>query len=76
MTERNKTPSLAAEPMIDARHAAYVLNLPYYWFSDLKFRAKQRIPHYRLGALVRFRLSELEAWWGTHRRLPPAESRP
>ena len=51
-----------AEPMIDARQAAYALHLPYYWFIDRKQRAGKRIPHYRLVGLVRFRLSELEAW--------------
>ena len=64
MTELNRsTPTIQSpEPMIDARAAAYALHLPYYWFSDRKLRTAKRIPHYRLGGLVRFRLSELEAW--------------
>jgi len=52
----------AAESMIDAKQAASSLRLPYYWFADQKMRAKFRIPHYLLGGLVRFRMSELAAW--------------
>ena len=59
--EKKPSPD-AAEPMIDARKASYALNLPYYWFVDRKLRASKRIPHYLLGGLVRFRLSELHAW--------------
>lgn len=62
----NATPQasspITGEPMIDARQASYALRLPYYWFSDRTMRAAKRIPHYRLGGLVRFRLSELSAW--------------
>ena len=50
------------EPMIDAKQAAAALRLPYYWFADHTMRAKYRIPHYLLGGLVRYRLSELIAW--------------
>ena len=50
------------EPMVDAKLAAAALRLPYYWFADHNMRAKQRIPHYLLGGLVRYRLSELSAW--------------
>lgn len=51
-----------AEPMIDAKQAAAALRLPYYWFADPAMRAKYRIPHYLIGALVRYRLSELSTW--------------
>ena len=50
------------EPMIDAKQAAAALRLPYYWFADPAMRARYRIPHYLIGALVRYRLSELSAW--------------
>lgn len=50
------------EPMIDAKQAAASLRLPYYWFADPAMRSKYRIPHYLLGGLVRYRLSELSAW--------------
>jgi hypothetical protein len=50
------------EPMISGRAAADSLQLPRYWFSNPKLRARYRIPHYRLVGLVRFRLSELIAW--------------
>lgn len=50
------------EPMIDGREAASAMRLPYYWFRDPTARAQHRIPHYLLGGLVRYRLSELAAW--------------
>ena len=48
--------------MIDAKQAACSLRLPLYWFADQKLRAKYRIPHYLMGGLVRFRMSELSSW--------------
>lgn len=60
------TPSPTGEPMIDARQACYALRLPYYWFADPKMRENKCIPHYQLSRLVRFRLSELEAWQQHH----------
>ncbi|MCL6620427.1 MAG: hypothetical protein K6T33_11665 [Thermomonas hydrothermalis] len=56
----------AVEPMIDAKQAAASLRLPYYWFADPAMRSKYRIPHYLLGGLVRYRLSELQAWASHH----------
>lgn len=50
------------EPMIDAKQAAAALRLPYYWFADHAMRARYRIPHYLMGGLVRYRLSELALW--------------
>lgn len=50
------------EPMIDARQASAALRLPYYWFADNTMRTRYRVPHYLLGGLVRFRMSELSAW--------------
>ncbi|MFP3890959.1 helix-turn-helix domain-containing protein [uncultured Ralstonia sp.] len=61
-TDIQTPPVIAGEPMIDAKQAAAALRLPYYWFADHTMRAKHRIPHYLLGGLVRYRLSELEAW--------------
>jgi len=58
----NNTPANAIEPMIDAKQAAAALRLPYYWFADHAMRTKYRIPHYLMGGLVRYRLSELSAW--------------
>lgn len=52
----------AVEPMIDAKQAAAALRLPYYWFADHAMRSKYRIPHYLMGGLVRYRLSELSTW--------------
>ena len=50
------------EQLIDVRQAALIFNLPTYWLSQAKERQKRRIPHYRVGKLVRFKLGELEAW--------------
>ncbi|CAJ3063154.1 Uncharacterised protein [Burkholderia pseudomallei] len=61
-TDFQTPPDIAGEPMIDAKQAAAALRLPYYWFADHTMRAKHRIPHYLLGGLVRYRLSEIEAW--------------
>lgn len=56
----------APEPMVDAREAAVSLRLPHYWFSDPAMRDRYRIPHYLLGGLVRYRMSELYAWAEMH----------
>jgi hypothetical protein len=53
---------LQVTPMIDAKQAACALRLPLYWFADPKMRSKHRVPHYLLGGLVRFRMSELSLW--------------
>ena len=61
MTDHTQ-PATGVEPMIDAKQAAAALRLPYYWFADHAMRSKYRIPHYLMGGLVRYRLSELSAW--------------
>lgn len=61
------------EPMVDAPHAARALNLPRYYFTKPKSREARKIPFYRIGRTIRFRLSELEAWSAQHRQLPKAE---
>ena len=50
------------EQLIDARQAALMFNLPTYWLSQAQARQQRRIPHYRVGKLVRFKPNELEAW--------------
>ena len=60
MNQRDK--SLNIDPMVDAKAAAAALRLPYYWFADQAMRSRYRIPHYLLGGLVRYRMSELQAW--------------
>ena len=50
------------EPMIDARQAAVIAEPAVLLVRRPHMRAKHRIPHYRIGGLVRFRLSELAAW--------------
>jgi len=53
---------LAPEPFVDAREAAYTMNLPMYYLTNARQRTKMRIPHYRIGRMVRFKLSELTEW--------------
>lgn len=60
----NHTPlnQVLGEQLIDVRQAALMFNLPSYWLSQAKERKARRIPHYRVGKLVRFKPNELEAW--------------
>ena len=60
----NNTPlnQVLGEQLIDVRQAALMFNLPSYWLSQAKERQQRRIPHYRVGKLVRFKPNELEAW--------------
>lgn len=51
-----------AEPLVDAREAAYTMNLPMYYLTNAAQRDKLGIPYYRIGRMIRFKLSELEAW--------------
>lgn len=53
---------VGGEPFVDAREAAYTMNLPMYYLTNAAQRAKLRLPHYRIGRLVRFKLSELSEW--------------
>ena len=57
----------AVEPMVDGPCAAHALNLPLYYFTKPQTRQARRIPFYRIGRTIRFRLSELEAWSAQHR---------
>jgi len=62
--DMNNTPlnQVLGEQLIDTRQAALMFNLPTYWLSQAKERQQRRIPHYRVGKLVRFKPNELEAW--------------
>ncbi len=53
------------EPMVGAQHAARTLALPLHFFTKPSSRASKRIPHYRVGQMVRFRISELSTWAAT-----------
>ena len=57
-------PKVVREPFVDAREAAYTMNLPMYYMTNARQRTKLRIPHYRIGRMVRFKLSELAEWQG------------
>ena len=63
-TDMNHMPlnAVLGEQLIDSRQAALMFNLPTYWLSQAKERQQRRIPHYRVGKLVRFKPNELETW--------------
>jgi hypothetical protein len=66
-------PPVVREPFVDAREAAYTMNLPMYYMTNARQRTKMRVPHYRIGRMVRFKLSELDAWQRLHGGTAPAE---
>lgn len=66
MSKPNSTLAPIGEAFIDAREAAYTLNLPMYYLTNAAQRRKLQIPHYRIGRMVRFKLSELSAWQDLH----------
>ena len=59
-----------AEPFVDAREAAYTMNLPMYYLTNAAQRNKLGIPYYRIGRMVRFKLSEISAWQQAHHCAP------
>lgn len=50
------------EPMVGARAAHEALRIPLQWLNNKVERRMRGVPNYRIGHLVRFRLSELEQW--------------
>jgi len=63
----------AVEPMVDALHAARAINLPLYYLTKTKSRQTRKIPFYRFGRAIRFRLSELYTWSAQRNQQPEAE---
>ena len=53
---------LLGERLVDAREASHCLNLPLHWLTHTKERRRLRLPHYRVGKLLRFKLQELQDW--------------
>ena len=68
MKTTQSPPDMVGEPFVDAAQAAFTLNLPMYYLTNLAVRAKLRIPHYYIGRMVRFKLSELTQWQQTNNR--------
>ena len=64
----NPTALAAVEPLLDAKGAAALLNVPATWV--LAEARADRIPHVRLGRYVRFDAAELHIWWQSRRRGP------
>ena len=61
-------PGPSVTPLLDAKGAAAVLNVPATWV--LAEARAERIPHVRLGRYVRFDAGELQVWWLGRRRGP------
>lgn len=59
MTDANQ---ILTERLVDAREAAYCLKVPIYLLIHPKERQRLGLPHYRVGKMVRFKVSELMAW--------------
>ncbi len=59
MTDANQ---ILTERLVDAREAAYCLKVPIYLLTHPKERQRIGLPHYRVGKMVRFKVSELMAW--------------
>lgn len=55
-------PPPPVEPMVDARAAHEALRIPLQWLNNKAQRRARGVPAYRIGHLVRFRISELERW--------------
>ena len=65
--------TIGGEPFVDAREAGYALNLPMYYLTNAAQRTKLKIPHYRIGRMVRFKVSELAEWQSIHGARTPGE---
>ena len=59
MTDVNQ---ILTERLVDARESAYCLKVPIYLLTHPKERERLGLPHYRVGKMVRFKVSELMAW--------------
>ena len=73
MKNTSSQATVVREPFVDAREAAYTMNLPMYYMTNARQRTKLRIPHYRIGRMVRFKLSELADWQQLHGGTTTAE---
>jgi hypothetical protein len=58
----SRTDAVGAEPLVHAGEAARRLEVPLYWLNQPRERKRRAIASYRVGKLLRFRLSELVAW--------------
>jgi hypothetical protein len=65
---RNPVALAVVEPLLDAKGAGALLNVPATWV--LAEARADRIPHVRLGRYVRFDAAELQIWWQSRRRGP------
>src|SRR3954453_19734933 len=67
-TSRGPGVHITVAPLLDARGAAALLNVPASWV--LAEARADRIPHVRLGRYVRVDAAELQTWWQARRRGP------
>lgn len=66
-------PPVARESFVDAREAAYTMNLPMYYMTNARQRTSLHIPYYRIGRMIRFKLSELAEWQHLHGSMMSAD---
>lgn len=57
------------EGLVDAGTASVRLHIPLAWLRTRRRRRTHGIPCYRIGHLIRFRLSELARWRDAHARV-------
>jgi predicted DNA-binding transcriptional regulator AlpA len=63
---------LTVEPMVDVKRVSAVYgNPPSWWYASAE---AGKIPSYKVGKYLRFRLSEIEAWLASQRRGPRPEA--
>jgi hypothetical protein len=74
MNTLSSPPTVAGEPFVDAREAAYTMNLPMYYLTHAKQRDLLALPFYRIGRSVRFKLSELAEWQRVQGGITPADT--
>ncbi len=60
------------ERLVVAREASHCLNLPLYLLTHPKERQRIGLPHYRVGKMVRFKISELMSWLEAQGETPDA----
>lgn len=64
----DQTSAPARRPLIDAKAAGALLDVPSSWV--LAEARADRIPHVKLGRYVRFDADQLGVWWRTRARGP------
>ncbi len=60
--EMNDTPA-TSDNLLDVKGAAELLNVPASWiYQHVRPRAKEKLPHFKLGKYIRFSAKALKRW--------------